>query len=278
MMTKDQKEKFVEYGKNLIKDYKIIGVIPLNSIPDKLLQSSRYKFQSEVKLIIAKKNLLKRILEGNKETEKLLDELNGTCAIMLTNSDPFEIYNKFSTNSMKLAAKPNQVAPEDINISEGETSLQPGQGVTELKSAGIDVKIDKGKVVISKSKVLVKKGAQITTPVAKALHTLDIKPFTAILLPSAILYEKLKFGKDALSISKESLTNDMTHAFISAYQLSLESGMVNEYTIKPMLTKAYLEAMELGVSAKIPDSGITEKLLEIAASTANAINADAKAE
>ncbi|ASI14051.1 acidic ribosomal protein P0 [Candidatus Mancarchaeum acidiphilum] len=272
MLTKQDKEKFVKEGVEKIKKYKVVGVLPLNSIPDSLLQSSRNKLRSDINFIIGKKSLLTMILESSEETKKLESELKGTSAIILSNENPFELYKRFSANSMKLAAKPNQKAIDDINIAEGETSLQPGQGVTELKSAGIDVKIDKGKVVISKSKVLVKKGDTISNLVAKALHTLDMKPFTATLVPSAIMYEHLKFGREALSITSDSLKIDIAHAFSAAYNLSLDAGFINLYTIKPMISKAYTEAMALGINAKIYDTGITEKLLEIAAAEAKSLN------
>ena len=61
----------------------------------------------------------------------------------------------------------------------------PGQTVTELKAAGIDVQIQKGKVVIAKDKVLVKKGETISPGVAKALHTLEVYPFSAVVDPVA---------------------------------------------------------------------------------------------
>ena len=63
----------------------------------------------------------------------------------------------------------------------------PGQAVTDLKAAGIDVQIQKGKVVIAKDKVITKKGEAITSSVAKALHTLDINPFSATLEPLLML-------------------------------------------------------------------------------------------
>ena len=59
----------------------------------------------------------------------------------------------------------------------------PGQTVTELKTAGIDVQIQKGKVVIAKDKMLVKKGEQMTPKVAKALHSSKYIPFNAVVEP-----------------------------------------------------------------------------------------------
>ncbi|MCL4387725.1 50S ribosomal protein L10 [Candidatus Marsarchaeota archaeon] len=276
MLTLEQKKKFVEEHVKLIDSYKLVGIVPLSGIPDRLLQSSRNSMRSEVKFITGKKSLLVRVLEGSKNGKELAKMLDGTCAILLSNSNPFEIYNRFASSSIKLAAKPQQIAPADIEIKGGETTLQPGQAVTELKSAGIDVKIDKGKVVISKDKVIVPKGGVISLAVAKALHTLDIMPFKASIEPSLMLSEGLRYTKDVFSINAESVSKDIANAFASALAISYEGKMVNRYTIERFIANAYNEAMALGVEGKVPDTGIMEKLVEMASLPARAPGGNVK--
>jgi large subunit ribosomal protein L10 len=272
MLSKDQKRKFVDDGITAVKASKVIGVVPLAGIPDRLFQKSRNGMRSSVRFITGRKSLLSKILEGDAKTKELASELTGTSAIMLSNGNPFEIYSWFKGGSIKLAAKPKQAAPEDIHIEEGETSLQPGQAVTDLKSAGIDVKIDKGKVVISKSKVLVKKGELISLQVAKALHTLDIMPFHAMLTPSVMLSDGIAFRPEMLDINPERTSAEIAQAFGTALSLSLAAGIVNAYTVGSLLTKAYRSAIMLGIEAKAYDSGIVEMLLGDAAMHAAALN------
>ena len=272
MLTLEQKKKFVEEHVKLIDSYKLIGIVPLNSIPDRLLQSSRNSMRGEVKFITGKKSLLVRVLEGSKNGKELAKTLEGTSAIMLSNSNPFELYKKFAASTIKLAAKPSQIAPDDIHIASGETTLQPGQAVTELKSAGIDVKIDKGKVVIAKDKVLVPKGATITLAVAKALHTLDIMPFKASIEPRIMLSEGLKYTGEVFRINAESVSKDIAESFAQALAISYEGKLVNRYTIERFIANSYNEAMILGVEAKVPDTGIMEKLVENASLHANALS------
>lgn len=276
MLTKDQKKEFVEENIKLVDSYNVIGVVPLSGIPDRLLQSSRNNMRSEVKFLTAKKSLLVRVLEGSRDGKALAEHLQGTSAIILSNSNPFEIYNKFKSSSITLAAKPQQIAPSDIVIPAGETTLQPGQAVTELKTAGIDVKIDKGKVVISREKVLVQKGSVITLAVAKALHTLDIMPFTASIEPDIMLEKGIKYTRDVFSINAESFSRDISKAFSQSLTLSYEAKLINKYTIDRFISMAYNEAMVLGIEAKVPDSGIIEKLVENAALQANALNSNIK--
>lgn len=265
MLTKEQKIKFVADHVKELDKYKVVGVVPLSGIPDRLLQKSKNQMKPEVKFILGKRTLLVRILESRPALKPLVNELKATSAIIMSNGNPFDLYKNFKSNTLRLAAKPNQIASSDIEIQAGETTIQPGQAVTELKQAGVDVKIDKGKVVIAKDKVLVPKGAVIAPNVAKALRTLGVMPFTISMLPSVITDKKLMFTGEVLSIDAASMLQEMTQAFYKALSLSLAANILNRFTINKFITKAYSQAQYLGVTAKIYDAGITEKLISNAA-------------
>ncbi len=278
MLNKEEKMKFVEDAKKALKSYSTIGVVPLSGIPDRLLQSSRNKMRSDVRFLTGKKSLLVRVLEGDPKTKNLVGEISGTSAIVMTNADPFTLFKKFKATTIKLAAKPNQVAPEDISIKGGETGVQPGQAVTELKQAGIDVQIQKGKVVIAKDKVLVNKGSRISTSVAKALKTLDIMPFSTMIAPSVLLSEGLVFKREILDIDPSKTIMDVAVGFNRAFALSLAANVINAYTIRPLLAKGAKIALHLGLESKAPEPGIVELLVQQAAAQASALNAMAPAE
>ncbi|MDE1868998.1 MAG: 50S ribosomal protein L10 [Candidatus Micrarchaeota archaeon] len=271
-LTKDQKKKFVEEHRKELQKYSLVGIIPLSKIPDRLLQSTKFRLKPNVKFILGRKTLLTKILEGSEKTKLLTKELQDTSAIILSNEDPFELYKTFKANVIKLAAKPNQAAPVDVHIEAGETSIQPGQAVTDLKTAGIDVQIQKGKVVIAKDKIIVKKGDLITTAVSKALHTLDIKPFSAVIEPSVLFSGNMMFRKNVLGITQEQTVSDIAKAFNSALTLSIEAKILNQYTVARLITQAYNTAMYVGIEAKLYDSGIIEKLLAEAYMKAAALN------
>jgi large subunit ribosomal protein L10 len=203
---------------------------------------------------------LTKILESDGRSKGLIKYLDGTTAIVLSNKDPFELYSEFKSNMLKLAAKPNQKAPYDIFINSGETTLQPGQAVTELKQAGIDVQIQKGKVVINKDKII-KEGDTITTGLSKALHTLGIKPIVTSIAPSVVFADGILFTQKALGITSESLSMDIAKAVNQTIALSYAANIINGFTVKSMVIKAYSNATYLGVEYKLYDKGIIEKLL-----------------
>lgn len=272
MLTKSQKERFVEEGRKGVQEHSLVGIVPLSGIPDRLLQSTRNRLKGEAKFILGRKTLLKRILASNEKTKGIVDKLDATSAIILSNDDPFELYRKFKSGAIRLAAKPKQIAPDDVAVSAGETSVMPGQAVTDLKSAGIDVQMQKGKVVIAKDKVITKKGEIITASVAKALHTLDITPFSATLEPSLMISGSILFNRSVLSIDTQKTTSDIIKAFSSALALGLELGIVNAYTVKVLIERAYRCAYHLGMEAKLFDAGIVEGLVSRAAHEAAALN------
>jgi len=273
MLTRQQKIEFVNKASEKVKQYKTIGVVALSAVPDRLLQRVRNTLKGKGEFIIGRKNSLERVLNSNEATKPLVKELTGTSAIVLTNDDPFELYGIFKSNAIKLAAKPKQVASEDIIVNEGETTLQPGQAVTELKKAGIDVQIQKGKVVIAKSKVIVSKGGIISSAVASALHTLGITPFTAMLEPRAIISNGVLYRADVFKITKESTLNDIATAFARAHAAALAMNLATPYTIVEMITKAYLNSMVLGTEAKVYDTGIVSRLIERAVGEASVLGA-----
>jgi large subunit ribosomal protein L10 len=275
MLTKTQKVSFVDEHKKLLKKYKVVGVVQLKGIPDTLLQSTKNQLRSNTKFILGRKTLLIKILESDANAKKLSKELTDTSAIILSNEDTFELYGKFKSNSLKLAAKPGQISPEDVSVLAGETGIQPGQTVTDLKSAGIDIQIQKGKVVIAKDKILVKKGDVISANIAKALHTLEILPFEAMMEPSSLLSNGLVYNKKVLGINKDSTTSEIMLCFRNALGICFEAQIINAYTINGFITKAYKGAMHLGLEAKVLDSGIIDLLLASAVSQATALKGQA---
>ena len=267
-MLKSQKVAFVKSLKEEIKKYKVVGIMPIEKIPDRLLQKIRNEVKTQdTKFVIARKSLLLKVID-QEHLKELEPFLTGNVGILMSNKSSFELFEMVSSNKIKLLAKPNQIADQDLSIEAGETSLQPGQAVTDLKTAGIDVKIEKGKVTISKSKVLVKKGEKISVPISKALKMLDIMPFEAKGSVSAIKEGKLLYTPEVLMINTTFVSQEMGRIFSSAYVLSLELGVVSQYNINEFIRRAFVAAISVGTEAKIPEGEVIPRLFGLASSAA----------
>lgn len=276
-MLKQQKIEMVKQIAADLKKHSTIAILPLENIPDNLLQKVRNVTKKDSKFVIARKSLISRSLKGSK-FEVLEKHLSGNFAIILSNSEPSELYQRISSNKLKLMAKPNQIAPDDIRVESGETSIAPGQAVTELKAAGIDVQIQKGKVVISKGKVIVEKGKKISPAVANALKILNIKPFEVAPKLAVAFSNGILFTRKALSFGAAEARAELMTAFAQAYALSLDRGIITVYNIGTFIGKAYRSAVALGLDAKIPEPEITKMLLAEAARQASGLESLTHAE
>ena len=116
-MLKSEKIKFVNELGNEISNYKGVAIMPLNGVPDRLLQSIRNQLKPGAKIVVARKNLLLKAFEKSGKAEKLKNYVDGDVALLLTNDDPFSVYKKITGKVLKLGAKPSQIAPQDIFIS-----------------------------------------------------------------------------------------------------------------------------------------------------------------
>ena len=249
MMLKAQKVEYVERVKKEVKSYKTVGIMSLESVPDTLVQKVRNRMKPEVRFLVMRKSLAMRVLESDPRLAKLAPYTTGNFAILLSNKEPGELNSIISTNKMKLIAKPNQISPADINIESGETTIAPGQAVTDMKSAGIDVQIVKGKVVISKSKTLVKKGEKISTAISRALKMLDVMPFEAGTKLKAVVQGDLLFSEMTLAVDTVVLNEVMVN-FLQANALATQIGYVTKYNADSFIRKAYLAALGLALKLR----------------------------
>ncbi len=270
-MIKSEKIEFVKNLKEEVKKYKVVGVMPINGIPDRLVQKVRNGLKADTKMVVARKKLIARVLEEENH-KKLLPFVDGNIVLVLSNKEPMELHKNIGSSKLKLAAKPNQIATNDIIIEGGETSIAPGQAVTELKAAGIDVQIQKGKVIIGKTKVLVPRGSKISPAVSKALKTLDVMPFEAQATLSAVLEGTLLFDKRSLGVSVDYLLSEITRNFAEAYTLSTEIGLVTEYNVSELIRKAYIGAIGIGLEANVYEPEIVDKLIANAVRVALKLN------
>ena len=172
----ETKKKEVELIKELIGRYKTIGILDLMNLPSPQLQDTRKKL--DVNIRVTKKRLLRIALNDvDKGVEKLCENLDNVIpALILTNYTSFKLAKDLRKGRSLVAAKAGQIAPNDLVVKAGPTSLPPGPIIGELGSAGIKASVEQGKVTVREDSVVVKSGNVISGKVADVLVKLGIKP------------------------------------------------------------------------------------------------------
>ncbi|MEX0920009.1 MAG: 50S ribosomal protein L10 [Candidatus Pacearchaeota archaeon] len=223
-----------------IKNKKTIILASIKNIPASEYQKIIKKLRDKAIVKFPKKSILFRSLDssGEESVKKLKEHVKESTAIIFSDMDSFELAAELLENKTPARAKAGQEAPEDISVDKGPTDLVPGPAISELGAVGIPIQIEKGKIHIKKSTVIVKKGEKISSAAADIMNKLDIKPFSIGFTPFAAFDRES--GKIYLNIEidKEKTVEELKYAFGKALPFAVEIGYFVEDTIKIMIGKA----------------------------------------
>jgi large subunit ribosomal protein L10 len=266
-----QKQEFVSSLAERIKKFRVIAVADIRNYPDRHLQAIRKKLRGKAEMIVAKNSLISRALEKAGKGAELSSILTGPTALILTDMNPFQLHRLVKQSKGKAAAKPGQVAPYDIVVPAGETSLPPGPVLSELKQGGVNAQIKGGKVVIATDSVVAKAGQKITDAASKALQKLGVEPFDVMLNILAAWEDRLVYKKDVLDVDEQKLLDDLRRGASEALNLSLSASYPTKQNIQLMLQKAFINSRSLALNANIYEKEVIDVILAKANAQANAL-------
>lgn len=249
---------------------KVVGVIDVHGVPAPAFQTMRTNLRGKAEIVMLKNTLLKLAIaeasKNKKGLEKLVEAVDGQCAIVTSDLNPFRLFKQLDSTKTKMPAKGGEIAPDDIEIKAGDTPFKPGPVVGELQKAGLPAAIEQGKVIIKKDKVLVKKGDKIPRDAALVLSKLEIFPLTVGLDLSAAYEDGMIYHKDVLAVDDAQVMGQMKLAASGAFNLSIFIGFPTAETIRPMLAIAHMRSLNLAVNAEIA----TPETIKIMLAMANA--------
>ncbi len=239
------KKKEVALVKDLISKYRTIGILDLTNLPSPQLQDARKKI--DVNIRVTKKRLLKIALNDvDKGAEKLEDSLEKiTPALILTNNSSFKLAKDLRRGKSFVTAKAGQIAPNDLIVKAGPTSLPPGPIIGELGSVGIRASVEQGKVTVKEDSIIVKAGEVISRKAADVLSKLGIKPMELGLNLIATFENGNLFKKDVLSVNEKYYLDTLRLVASEALNLSVNIGYITKDNIQIFFRKAESEAKSL---------------------------------
>ncbi len=252
------KESRVENLTDMLLNNPVIGIGNIEGLPASQLQQIRKSLPSSSKFVVTKNTLfklaLKKASEKKKNLEKLASSLDGQRGMIAADMNSFRLFRIMEGTKIKAPAKGGEMAPEDIEVKEGDTPFKPGSIVGELQKAGFPAAIERGKVVMKKDKTMVKKGQRIPRDVAKLLARLDIFPMTVGLSLIVSFENGTVFTRDVLDVDVAGYLRNIGTAYSQAFNLSMFIGYPTKQNIQALLQNAYQNAFNLAFNAEIPSS------------------------
>ncbi|NHJ02188.1 MAG: 50S ribosomal protein L10 [Candidatus Heimdallarchaeota archaeon] len=245
----------------LAQQNSVIGIVSLSGISSKALQGIRSSLrsakeaQASIKVL---KNTLKSIaLEkisqttDKKDITQLIPYINGSCAFVFSNTNPFKLQQFLNKNQVPAPARPGQISPVDVFVPEGLTNLDPGPIISELGAIGLQTRIEKGKIRIVKTSKVLSKDETVTESHAAVLARLGIQPFKVGLKLEVALEKGSILDTDILDVNEEKILSDLKSAYMEALSLAVNPQVAyyTEATIPILLQRAISSAKFLALES-----------------------------
>ncbi len=250
----EEKTGEVEAIKDLLKEYKSIGVASLQKVRAAQLQEFKKNLAGKVYMRVLKNTLTKIAIEdmGEADLKKLAAYLEGSNVLLFTNLNPFKLALLLERGKVKTTAKSGDIAAMDVVIPAGNTGQPPGPIISQLNAVGLPTRIESGSVWVSKDTLVVRKGEEINERLAGMLSKLGIKAVEAGLSMKAVLDEGLMIVGDQLKVDVEGTRKSIEQSNGEAFALSLSIAYPTPENIVMLLQVAHGKAFALSLNAAVP--------------------------
>jgi large subunit ribosomal protein L10 len=247
-----KKRLIYEELQRIPSEYNVVALSKMSKVRAAQLMMIRKKFRNDIRIKIVKNKVAIRAFEkvkGIAGIEDLSKQLEGQCALIFTNINPFKLNLIFAQNKVFLPAKGGDIATKEIFIPSGNTGITPGPVLSEFKTANVPTRIDQGTIWVSKDTLVAKPGDVISVPLASLLSKLNVKPVEAGISVNFAIAEGLRFQEQDLNLDLDEYKEDLARSFAQALALATEAGYMTSETVTPLLVKAHQHAISLASEA-----------------------------
>ncbi len=274
--TKKWKHSEVTRLVQLAKEYPVIGIADLQGFPANLHGQLKVRLAGKAHVTVSKRKVIQLALKEAGVDHKIADSMKGSTAILFSKVNPFELYALVKQSSGKVSAKEGQLAPEDIIVPAGDTGLPPGPALSDLKNAGLNVRVQGATIAVMEDKIVTKKGEPITAPVINVLGKFGIKPIKLRLSLTSVSEKGEIYPASVLDIDETEVFANFVKAEQQAFNLAVNAIILNEKSTPVIITKAFREAKQVALDGNVLTEATVGEILAKAQRTADELKSHVK--
>jgi large subunit ribosomal protein L10 len=255
------KQKQSEQLSKKISGYKTVCLAEAHGFDSDSYEQIKKSFRGKADIIYTNKVIVQNALKLAKSP--LADSAASVRmpVLLLSDQDPFEISKTIMANKTYTTIKAGQTASEDITLPSGPTPFPPGPMLSQFSSVGVKTKNEGGKISIVSDTTVVKKGEPVSEKIATILSSMDITPNELMLSIDVAWNGGIIFKHDVLYRPIEEYRKDVVRVFSSSLSLSMARGILNRYSVKPIIQKIYIGVKYLSLDVGIVSSATIKELL-----------------
>jgi large subunit ribosomal protein L10 len=246
----EYKIKLVQELSDKIKKNRTFLIASTKGLPSSQFHEIKKNLRGKADIRVAKKSIVLRAIDavGKSSLDKIKENIGADIALFFSDLEPFALSGMLADNQSATKARAGDIAPEDINVEPGPTSLVPGPAISELSGVGLRVAVEGGKLAIKLPHTIVNAGEVIKENVAGVMAKLDIKPMKVGFEPVAAYDREDDKVYVGIKIDKKKAYEELRDAIGRAFGFAVSRVYVCADSLRLILAKA---ASHEGAIAKL---------------------------
>lgn len=248
-----RKQAYVTKLQTLVEQYRTCLLATADFVGSKQLQQIRKELRGNGTVIMGKKTMMRQVLrqmtQSKPELEKLVPQVRGNIGLIWTNGDPATVRDQVVANKVPAAAKVGQIAPLDVFIPAGPTTLDPGQ-TSFFQALNIATKISRGAIEILNEVHLIKPGDKVGNSEVTLLNKLGIKPFAYGMKVLMVFEDGQLFDAKLLDIKEEQLLSAFAACSSRVAALSLAINYPTLASLPHIVSHTFRKLVSLSMATE----------------------------
>jgi large subunit ribosomal protein L10 len=243
----EYKIKIVAELADKMKKSRTVLIASTRGLPSSQFHEIKKNLRGKAIIGVAKKSAVLRAIDAVRKAslDKLKENIGADIALFFSDLDPFTLSGLLADNKSSAKARAGDIAPEDINVEPGPTSLVPGPAISELSGVGLKVAVEGGKLAIKLPRTIVRAGEVIKENVASVMAKLDIKPMKVGFEPIAAYDKEDDKVYVGIKIDKKASLDELKDMIRKALGFAVARGYVTKETVSQFIAKAGREEIAL---------------------------------
>jgi large subunit ribosomal protein L10 len=268
-----EKKQAVQEAVELINQYQIIAAADLTKVSSSMLQDMRKQLRGNHLFRVVKNTLMHIGMDqaGKEGSQEFIDSISGPNVFLFTNGNPFKVAMELDANKVKVFAKADDIAMDEIVLKAGNTGLSPGPLIGKFGMLSVRTRIEAGNIWVVQDTVVRKKGEVIGDDLADLLTRMGIRASEMGLSIKAVWENGEVIPGESLILDLDEYRSKLEQAIGGAFKVAIEVAYATPETTPVLLAKATQEAIAVAVEAEWPSEETIELLIAKASAEAKSL-------
>jgi large subunit ribosomal protein LP0 len=249
----ERKVKFMAKIDALITEYSRVFIVLADNVGSKQMQQIRLALRGHGVLLMGKNTMIRNALNKRKVKNPnlgvLKDLITENIGLVFTHEPIAQVKSLILENRVPAQAKVGGIAPVDVTIPAGPTSLDPGQ-TSFFQALNISTKLSRGEIEILSPYTVVKAGEAVNASVAALLQKLKITPFTYGLEIKCVYDNGTVFEPAVLDITDDMLVSSFLTGVSNVAAVSMQIKYPTLASLPHIVANGYKNVLAAAFTTK----------------------------